>query len=126
MRIGVSDDPGASYAKHEFAPEAFNGWPLFGGSGPGHVPLAGPHDHTPIEVGIDLTDMVEKLGPDFKGEGRFFLHLDRAQGSKAVGYLHECAVRHYDTEGRFLRETPIEFVGGKFGREPLTVEAVLR
>lgn len=126
MRIGVSDDPGASYAKHEFAPEAFNGWPLFGGSGPGHVPLAGPHDHTPIEVGIDLTDMVEKLGPDFKGQGRFFLHLDRAQGSKGVGYLHECAVRHYDTEGRFLRETPIEFVGGKFGREPLTVEAVLR
>lgn len=126
MRIGVSDDPEAGYAKHEFAPEAFNGWPLFGGANPGHVPLAGPHDHTPIEVGIDLTELVEKLGPDFKGDGRLFLHLDRTQGSKAVGYLHECSIRHYDAEGKFLRETPVEFGGGKFGSAPLTVEAGLR
>ena len=126
MRIGVSDDPEAGYAKHEFAPEAFNGWPLFGGANPGHVPLAGPHDHTPIEVGIDLTELVQKLGPDFKGDGRLFLHLDRTQGSKAVGYLHECSIRHYDAEGKFLRETPVEFGGGKFGSAPLTVEAGLR
>jgi hypothetical protein len=126
MRIGVSNDPEAGYAEHEFAPEAFNGWPLFGGGGPGHVPLAGPHDHTPIEVGIDLTELVQKLGPEFDGNGRFFLHLDRAKGSKAVGYLHECAIRQYDEKGNFLRETPIEVEAGKFGRSPLTVKAALK
>lgn len=126
MTLGVARDPQGKAPDYEFAPEAFNGWPLFGGSNPGHVPLAGPHDHTPIEVGIDLTELVEKLGPGSREPGRFFLRLDRAEGSKAVGWLHECAIRHYDAKGKFLREVPVEVTGGKFGRSPLTVEAVLK
>ena len=88
--------------------------------------LAGPHDHAPIEVGIDVSELVKKLGPEFDGKGRLFLHLDRADGSKAVGYLHECAIRQYDENGKFLREIPVELAGGKFGSSPLTVEAVLK
>jgi hypothetical protein len=125
MTIGLADDPKAVSPDHEFSPEAFNGWPMFGRSNPGHVPLAGPHDHTPIEVGIDLTELVAKFGPDFDGEGKFFLRLDRAKGSKAVGYLHECAIRHYDENGKLTAEEPVEFTGGKFGRKVLEVEAAM-
>ena len=125
MTIGVADNSNAVSPDHEFSPEAFNGWPMFGWSNPGHVPLAGPYDHTPIELGIDLTDLMEKFGPNFDGEGKFFLRLDRAKESKAVGHLHECAIRHYDENGKLISENQVDFSGGKFGRQPLEIRAVM-
>ena len=38
MTLGIAGDLDATTAKYETAPEAFNGWPLFGSSDAGHVP----------------------------------------------------------------------------------------
>ncbi len=59
----------------------------------------------PIEVGIDITSLLKNLGPDKDGKGKLFLRLGRADGSDAVGELHECAVRTYDSKGRLLGES---------------------
>ncbi|MEJ6725298.1 MAG: hypothetical protein QNK80_11275 [Akkermansiaceae bacterium] len=124
MTIGIAGEKDAA-AKHEFAPEAFNGWPLFGGGNAGHVPMAGPDDDTPLEVGIDLTSLLKNLGPDKNGKAKLFLWLSRAAGSDATGELHECAIRSYDSEGKFLRESPLNIKDGKFGESALKIDAVI-
>ncbi|MGC6465635.1 MAG: hypothetical protein ACON5N_08625 [Akkermansiaceae bacterium] len=114
MSIGLASDPAAKTPEHEIIPEAFNGWPLFGKGGHGgHVPLAGPEDDTPIEAGIDLTPLFEKLGN--KKNAKLFVKVTRADGSKVEGELHECAVRTYDAEGKFLDEATLDIKDGKFG-----------
>jgi len=125
MTIGIAGDKDAAAPEHEFAPEAFNGWPLFGGGNAGHVPMAGPDDNTPLEVGIDLTSLFKNLGPDEDGEGRLFLRLGRADGSDATGELLECALRTYDPKGKFLRESPLKIQDGKFGKSALKIDAAL-
>lgn len=125
MTIGIAGDKNATKSEHEFAPEEFNGWPLFGGSNAGHVPMAGPDDDTPLEVGIDLTSLLKELGPDEDGEGRLFLRLNRADGSDATGELHACAVRTYDDKGGFLRESQLDIEDGNFGKSPLKIETVI-
>lgn len=126
MTIGIAGDKDATTAEHEFAPEAFNGWPLFGkGGNAGHVPMAGPEDDTPLEVGIDLTSLLKELGPNEDGNARFFLKLTRADGSEALGELHECAIRTYDDKGKFIRESKVEIEEGKFGESPLEIKAVI-
>lgn len=126
MTIGIAGDEKATSAVHEIAPEAFNGWPLFGkGGNGGHVPMAGPEDSTPLEVGIDLTPLWDELGPDADGKGRLFLKLTRADGSEATGELHECAIRSYDTKGGFVREAKVEVKEGRFGESPLQIETAL-
>ncbi|MGB6219852.1 MAG: hypothetical protein WBG04_02380 [Haloferula sp.] len=125
MSIGISGDKDAAASDHEFAPQAFNGWPLFGRGNAGQVPMAGPNDNTPIEVGIDLTPLLKDLGPDEDGEGRFFLKLSCADGSDAVGELHECAIRSYDDQGGFIQESEVELEGASFGKSPLRIEAII-
>lgn len=126
MTIGIAGDKGADAPVHEFAPEAFNGWPLFGeGGNAGHVPIAGPGDDTPIEVGIDLTSLLNDLGPDEDGEGRLFLRLDRADGSEATGEVLECAIRSYDAKGELVNESQVTIQDGKFGKSPLKIETVI-
>jgi hypothetical protein len=125
MTIGIAGDTDAATPEHEFAPEAFNGWPLFGGGNAGHVPMVGPDDDTPIEVGIDLTSLLKDLGPDKDGKGKIFLRLSRADGSDAVGELHECAVRTYDPKGRLLGESPLKIEDGNFGKSLLEMETVI-
>jgi hypothetical protein len=125
MTIGIASDKDAAAPEHEFAPEAFNGWPLFGGGNAGHVPLAGPDDDTPIEVGIDLTSLLQDLGPDKDGKGKLFLRLSRADGSDAVGELHECAIHTYDPKGHLLRELRLDIEDGNFGKSLLKIETVI-
>lgn len=126
MTIGIAGDKDATAPEHEFAPETFNGWPLFRGGNAGHVPIAGPNDNTPLEVGIDLTPLLKKLGRDKDGKGKLFIQLSRADGSKAQGELHECAVRTYDPKGTFLDELKLNFEDGNFGDSPLKVKSVIR
>jgi len=126
MTIGIASDKDASAPEHEFAPEAFNGWPLFRRGNAGHVPIAGPEDKTPIEVGIDLTPLIDKLGPAEDGEGKIFLRLTRADESEAVGVLHECAVRSYDPKGNFIRESELTIKDGNFGKSLLMIETVIK
>ena len=126
MTIGIASDKDASAPEHEFAPEAFNGWPLFRGGNAGHVPIAGPKDKTPIEVGIDLTPLFEKLGAAKDGEARIFLRLTRADESEAVGVLHECAVRSYDPKGNFIRESELAIKDGNFGESLLEIDMVVK
>ncbi len=125
MTIGIAGDKDATEPDHEFAPEPLNGWPLFGRANAGHVPLAGPDDNTPIEVGIDLTSLLKDLGPDKDGKGKLFVQLSRAKRSKAVGKLHECAVRTYDSKGRLLSESQIDVGDGNFGKSHLCIETVI-
>jgi hypothetical protein len=87
--------------------------------------MAGPDDNTPIEVGIDLSSLFEDLGSDQDGQGRFFLQLSRADGSDASGELHECAIRTYDPEGGFLRESKVDVKEGSFGKSQLKIETSL-
>jgi hypothetical protein len=115
LSIGISGEVEAREPEHEIFPEAFNGWPLFEGGHAGHVPLAGPDDETPLEAGVDLTALFEKLGPDEDGRGRFFLKISRAEGSAAQGELLEGGIRSYGVDGEFLQEIPIGLVDGRFG-----------
>jgi hypothetical protein len=127
MTIGIAADKDATEPEHEIAPETFNGWPLFGKGGhAGEVPLAGPDDGTPLEAGIDLTELFAKLGSDAENPGRLFLRLSRADGSDATGELHECAIRSYDSKGQFLHESQVEFQDGTFGESPLRIEATIQ
>jgi hypothetical protein len=126
MTIGIAGDKNAAKPEHEFAPETFNGWPLFGKGGhAGHVPMAGPDDETPLEVGIDLTSLLEKTGTAAAGQGRLFLRLSRADGSDAIGELHECAIRTYNHQGEFVHESKVEIQDGSFGQSPLVIETVI-
>lgn len=125
LTLGIADDPEATSPQHTFAPETFNGWPLFRGSNPGNVPLAGPDDDTPLEVGIDLAELLEALGPAADGKGRLFLELTRADGSTATGQVHEAAVRFYDAEGQLLRESPLLVQQGHFGESPFAISTPL-
>ena len=127
MTIGVAGDKKASEPEHDFSPEAFNGWPLFRRGNAGHVPIAGPDDDTPIEVGIDLTPLLKKLSPDGDGGGKgfLFIRLTRADGSEAEGELLECGIRSYDSKGRFQHESEVEIEGGAFGKTPLEITSEL-
>ena len=121
LTVGLSDDPEAAKPEHTLAPEAFNGWPVFGGAGPGNVPMAGPDDDTPLEAGIDLTPLLESLGQDRQGDGRVFLNLSRKDGSEAAGVLHEAAVRYYNAAGEFINEELITISQDAFGEKELAI-----
>lgn len=118
MTLGLASSPSAAAAEHTDAPEAFNGWPLFGRTNAGHVPLAGPGDDTPLEVGIDLTPLLGKLDTP-TSDASLFITLTKADGSDVVGELHEAAVRIYDEAGALIQEQPLEIDGGGFGASPL-------
>lgn len=129
VTIGVARDENATKPDHEFEPQALNGFPLFGKnrkSNVGEVPLAGPDNDSPLEMGVDLTPLFEKLGPDAKGKGRLFLRFASAEKSDATGTVHACAIRHYDEKGSFVSESNIEIKDGAFSKSPLTLESVLR
>jgi len=126
MTIGIAGETGASTPEHKFSPEAFNGWPLFSDSSPGHVPMSGPGDDTPLEVGIDITSLLTQLGADEDGQGRLFLQLSRAAGSTAKGKLHEAAIRIYDKHGKLLRELPMLIKDGQFGKSTLKLDTLVK
>ena len=126
VTIGIARDKDATTPDHEFTPQVLNGWPLFGkGNNVGAVPLAGPSDDSPLELGIDLTPLLQKLGPDANGKGRLFLRVARSEKSEAAGTLHACAVRSYDDKGAFLNESAIDIKDGAFNSTPLTLETVI-
>ena len=124
-RIGIAGDVKAETAQHEMAPEVLNGWPLFKGSNPGAVPIAGPGVDKPIELGIDVSELFDQLGKDDDGKARLFLDFGRAEKSNAKGHLHACAVRYYDDKGKLIREAPIEIQEGEFGEKALVIRADL-
>lgn len=119
MAIGFSKDQNAKSPEHEIMPEAFNGWPLFGASHPGNVPMAGPEDETPLECGIDLTPLFDKLSSDEIKDGAIFLKISCVDGSKAKGELHECALRFYGSMGDLQGEVSIDIRDGKFSSTPI-------
>jgi hypothetical protein len=127
VTIGIAGDKDATKPEHELAPQALNGWPLFGKpkNNVGEVPLAGPGDESPLEVGIDLTPLLSKLGSKSAGEGRLFLSFSSAEKSDATGMLHACAIRHYDDKGTFVRESLVNVQDGAFGKNTLTLTTVL-
>jgi hypothetical protein len=127
MTIGIASDKNATKPEHELAPQALNGWPLFGKKdNVGDVPLSGPGDDKPIELGIDLTPLLKKLGSDAGGDSRLFLRFGRATRSDASGRLHACAIRSYDAQGTFVSESAVEVPDGSFGQAPLVLETILR
>ena len=127
VTIGIAGDKNATKPEHELAPQILNGWPLFGNrkNNVGDVPLAGPGDESPLELGIDLTPLFNMLGADYHGDGRLFLKFSCAEKSDATGVLHACAIRSYDSRGAFIRESVVEVQRGNFSKEPLTLETDL-
>ena len=127
VTIGIAGDKDATKPEHELAPQPLNGWPLFGKpkNNVGEVPLAGPGDESPLEVGIDLTPLLSKLGAKSAGEGRLFLSFSCDDKSDATGLLHACAIRHYDDKGAFLRESVVKVEDAAFGKKTLTLTTVL-
>jgi hypothetical protein len=127
VTIGIAGDKDATKPEHGLAPQVLNGWPLFGKrkNNVGEVPLAGPGDDSPLELGIDLTPLLNKLGPDHAGDGRLFLSFSCAGKSDTTGMLHACAIRYYDDQGSFVRESVVEVQDGTFGQKPFTLETIL-
>lgn len=117
LTIGIASNQNTKEPEHQIAPEAFNGWPLFGKANAGNVPLAGPDDDTPLEVGIDLTPLFAKI-PDPEN-ARIFLNISCAKDSDAHGEIHKCAIRHYGSKGKLLGESPFEISKRKFGKNTL-------
>jgi len=128
VSIGVAADKSATKPDHEFEPQHLNGWPLFGERGKhvGEVPLAGPGDDSPVELGIDLEPLFNLMKSDADFDGRLFLRFGTGDKSDASGMLHACAIRSYDAEGKFLSESAIEIADGKFGKSALVIESPLR
>jgi len=127
VTVGVAGDKDAKRPDHELAPQPLNGWPLFGKpkNNVGEVPLAGPGDDSPLEVGVDLTPLLSKLGPKSVADGRLFLSFRCDENGDATGMLHACAIRQYDEKGAFVRETPVQVHAGAFGKKPLTLTTPL-
>lgn len=128
VTIGIASDENATKPDHEFAPEFLNGFPLFGNNRKGNVgevPLAGPGNDSPLEVGIDLSPLLEKLDSNAKGKGRLFLRFASDEKSDATGNVQSCAIRHYDEKGSFVSESNIEIKDGSFGKSALMLESVL-
>jgi hypothetical protein len=127
VTIGIAADRNAAKPDHEFSPQPLNGWPLFGNrrNHVGEVPLAGPGDDSPLELGIDLTPLLEKVGAGFADDGRLFLSFGCDDRSDATGKLHACAIRQYDEQGSFVRESVVEITDGAFGEKPLMLETIL-
>ena len=128
MTIGIASDKNATKPEHELAPQVLNGLPLFGQrkNNVGEVPLAGPGNDSPLELGIDLTPLLNQLGTTSGGDGRLFLRFSSADKSDATGVLHACAIRSYDAQGAFVSESVVRIADGTFGKTPLTIEAVLQ
>ena len=128
VTLGIAGSKDATKPDYELAPQALNGWPLFGKNrkdNVGEVPLAGPDNDSPLEIGIDLTALLEKLGTESVGDGRLFLSFSCAEKSNATGVLQACAIRNYDDKASFVRESVVEVQDGTFGKKPLTLEAIL-
>jgi len=128
VTVGIAGSKDATKAEHELSPQMLNGWPLYGKdrkNNVGEVPLAGPGDDSPLELGIDLTPLLGKLGPGADGDGRLFLSFSCADQSDATGVLHACAIRNYDDKGSFVRESVVEIKDGSCGKKPLTLETLL-
>ena len=128
VTIGIARDKNATAPEHELAPQVLNGWPLFGKNrkeNVGQVPLAGPGDDSPLEIGIELGPLLDKLGTGSAEPGRLFLSFQCDDQSDATGKLHACAIRQYDDKGAFLRESTVEVPDGTFSKEPFKLEATL-
>ncbi|PAW84349.1 MAG: hypothetical protein B9S29_03930, partial [Opitutia bacterium Tous-C2FEB] len=127
VTIGIAGDKDATKPEHELAPQPLNGWPLFGKprNNVGEVPLAGPGDESPLEIGIDLTPLLGKLNAKSAGQGRLFLSFSCDEKSDATGLLHACAIRYYDDKGTFLRESPVKVQDGAFGKKTFTLTTLL-
>ncbi len=125
VSIGMAKDAKATAPSSEIAPEVLNGWPLFGGLSGGRVPMVGPGDSTPIEMGIDLTALAMECGRNAGADRQIFLKLGLAKDSKAEGKLYECAVLHYDAQGKFVRETTLAQHEGVISATELKIKGVL-
>ena len=123
VTVGFARDRNATQPDRELAPQPLNGWPVFGNGKDfvGEVPLAGPGDDSPLEIGIDLTPLIGGSETD----GRLFLRFGCAEKSTATGLLYACSLRSYDAGGSFVRESNVKIPDGAFGRTPLTLETTL-
>jgi hypothetical protein len=124
VTIGIASEKNATQPEHELVPQVLNGWPLFGNpkNNVGAVPLAGTDDNTPLELGIDLTPLFNLLKPDVNNTGRLFLRFSSADKSNASGKLESCAIRCYDKNGKFIRESTVEIPDGNFSKTTLNIE----
>lgn len=125
VTFGISRRADAEAPEHSYAPEVLNGWPIFGQANAGNVPMAGHDDHDPIEVGIDLTPLLDQLGSGNRPMGRLFIKISQSKNSDARGRLHEAAIRLYNKRGKLLNEVPFQVEQDQFGHTPLELSSGL-
>jgi hypothetical protein len=116
LSAGFARDPKADAPDRVFRPAVFNGRLRVGS-----VPMRGRNNPDPIEIGLDLSHLADSTGGP---AGKFFLTLDRRDGSGAAGELLQASVRSYH-EDRLVREHPFVFKEGKFGGSPLRLSLVV-
>jgi hypothetical protein len=58
-------------------------------------------------------------------DARLFLNFSNENKSDAIGTLHTCAIRSYDNNGKFVRESTVVISDGKFDKTPLLIETSL-
>lgn len=117
VTVGVSADEKATEASYHYEPQHLNGWKLFGKNKVGSVPLAGVEDNTPLEIGVDITELYEEISDDEDGKGRLFIKFHTADGSEATGEVHSCSLRSYSADGDFIDESDIKVDNAIFGKE---------
>ncbi|MFN4942531.1 MAG: hypothetical protein ACK5G9_01920 [Akkermansiaceae bacterium] len=127
VSIGIAKDKNATQPENEMSPQHLNGWPLFGNrkNNVGEVPLAGPGDDTPLEIGIDLTPLFKQMELSPNPDARLFLNFSNENKSDAIGTLHTCAIRSYDNNGKFVRESTVVISDGNIDKTPLLIETSL-
>ncbi len=126
VTIGIARDKNATKPEFEVQPQVLNNWPIFGkGNNVGAVPMAGPDDTTPLELGIDLTPLYQMGDIAPISSNRIFLRFSCSKKSKTLGQVHACAIRTYDEKGNFLRESEIPVENGYFSSEFRQIEAVV-
>ena len=126
VTIGLAQEKNALEPRFTATPEPLNGWPLFGKGGHGgHVPMAGPKNDAPLELGIDLTTLFEQLSANQKSAQKIFLTFDHAAESSTRGQLHECAIRSYGPQGLLSKEQVLPIQDGTFANNPLHLQFIL-
>ena len=76
-------------------------------------------------MGVDVSELLAKLGPDADGKARLFIRMSRKEKTELSGELKELALRHYNENGKLIREVPLEVKEGAFGEKELVLSAVI-
>ena len=116
MKIGIAGD---GDPKIWIEPEPFNGMQSLGGR-VGQVPMRGPDDKQPIEVGVDISRLLDSI-PDTK-KPRIMLEISGADQSESRGRFEEAELILYTSKGKQIYDQTFDFNPAEFDNAGLRLE----